>query len=142
MKKQTSLAICILLFVFGQAQNINNFTYSVSTDQPAVTSTGDTIAVYSLNITQRDSVPITAVQVQMGTFPGGGNVAEYTFTIGQNYGLPNNYSIAHTASTISIGMGYHGPGIYHYRVKLYGLSGVQSGYLLFNSITQQYTLQP
>lgn len=141
MKKQTSLAIAILLFAIAQAQNINNFTYSVSTDQPTVTSTGDTVAVYSLSIAHSDSVPITAVHVQMGTFPGGGNVADYTFTVGQNYGLPNNYSITNTASTITIGLGYHGPGIYHYRIKLFGLTGSQSGYLLYNSITQQYTLQ-
>jgi hypothetical protein len=142
MKKQTSLAIAILLFAIGQAQNINNFTYSVSTDQPTVTSTGDTVAVYSLSIAHSDSLVITAVEVQMGTFPGGSNVADYTFTVGQNFGLPNSYTINNTSGTITIGLGYHGPGIYHYRVKLYGNNGISSGHLLYNTASQQYYLQP
>ena len=141
MKLKLAIVAIMCSPLFMLSQTLNDFSYSITQSIPTVNSSGDSVVVFSCVILANDSLNVSAVELQMGTFPGSSNVLNQTFVVGQNFGLPNSCTITTSVNTITLGLGYNSPGVYHFRVKLFDNAGNSSGFLLYNSDTGQYTQQ-
>ncbi len=142
--KNLILAIVAIVFLHInlKAQVQDTFHFAVELINPVVSSNGDTSYTFKCVIDADDSLQVSAVQFDIGTYPGDNSVASQLFVVGQNYGLPNGYSVTTATNEITLGLGILDVGLYHYKVRLQFLNGSNSRDLVYNAATGQYTFLP